>query len=212
MKRQVLGFLLLLSSAAGAQPIDCAVTAIQRRTGMPQVLVEKQGTLYSLAHRGDSVLENTQLGLQINMPKGIRAEETERFLASAMIDAGLRVGHMTFIRIVYFDYNSDLIRNDASAELDKLADVLTVYRFAQVVVFVHTDSRGSNEFNNKLAARRGKSIENYLKQAGVDTRNMTIKVSGEAELITDCPDKASCDEMLHQANRRAEFVLNPIVK
>lgn len=212
-----LTFLFALIIMAVAQEGYCqeqsiAVMAIERRGGLPQFLVERDGSLYSFAHQSDTVLENRTLGYKLNIPRGLRSADFESYVRDQLSYSGVSINPFLFIQIVYFDYNSALIRNDASAQLDKLAQLMTAYPFAKVEAIVHTDSRGSNEYNRKLAAARGSSIEHYLKEAGVDTSKLNIKVSGEEELVNDCLDKVNCDELLHQINRRAEFSFNPITK
>ncbi len=188
------------------------ITALERRGVLPQFLAERSGALYSFAHRGDTLLENTKLGLQIHIPIGLRSIDFENVVREQLSQYGFSVGYFLYIQIVYFDFNSELIRNDASAQLDKLALLMISYPFAKVVSIVHSDSRGSNEFNRKLAAKRGTAIQDYLKEAGVDVSKLSIQVSGEEELLNDCLDKVNCDELLHQLNRRAEFIFNPLEK
>lgn len=211
-----LGF-ILLSSFVLAQNTptadhSLAITAIERRGGLPQFLAEREGSLFSFAHLGDTLLENKTLQLKIHIPRGLRSVDFEKYVREQLSLAGYSIDLFLDIQIVYFDYNSSLIRNDASAQLDKLAMLMLSYPFATVEAIVHTDSRGSNEYNRKLATKRGASIEQYLKEAGVDTSKLSIRVSGEEELANDCLDKVNCDELLHQLNRRAEFFFNPIVK
>jgi len=209
-------FILLSSIVLAQNSTDSgapfAITAIERRVGLPQFLVEREGSLFSFAHVGDTLLENKTLKLKLHIPRGLRSLDFEKYVRGQLSLSGYTINPFLTIQIAYFDYNSALIRNDASAQLDKLALLMLTYPFATVEAVVHTDSRGSNDYNQKLAARRGASIEQYLKEAGVDTSKFSIRVSGEEELVNDCLDKVNCDELLHQLNRRAEFFFNPIVK
>jgi outer membrane protein OmpA-like peptidoglycan-associated protein len=210
-------FLYTLSLTAFAQNsrtpgTALAITAIERRGVLPQFLAERDGSLFSFAHLGDTLLENKSLRLKIHVPRGLRSVDFEKYVREQLSLADYTTDPFLFIEIVYFDYNSALIRNDASAHLDKLALLMLTYPFATIEAIVHTDSRGSNDYNRKLATRRGAAIEQYLGEAGVDTSKLSIKVSGEEELVNDCLDKVNCDELLHQLNRRAEFFFNPIVK
>jgi outer membrane protein OmpA-like peptidoglycan-associated protein len=193
-------------------PQSLTITAIERRGVLPQFLAERAGALYSFAHKGDTLLENTTLGLRINIPQGLRSTDFEKLVREQLSQNGFSVAYFLYVQIVYFDFNSVLIRNDASAQLDKLALLMLSYPFAKVEAIVHSDSRGSNEFNRKLATKRGSSIQEYLKEAGVDIKKLSIRVSGEEELVNDCLDKVNCDELLHQLNRRAEFIFNPLEK
>ncbi|HCR54189.1 MAG TPA: hypothetical protein DIW27_07230 [Cytophagales bacterium] len=173
------------------------------------LFAEQNGKLYSFANKGDSLLENRSLGLAIRIPAGFRTDILESWIKNEIKLANYDNSQFTLIKTIYFDFNSDLIRNDASAELDKMAMLMATYPFAKVEVVVHTDSRGSPAYNKKLAARRGKSIQKYLEHTGIDLSQFHITVSGEENLINDCYDKADCDEIAHQLNRRAEFNFDP---
>jgi outer membrane protein OmpA-like peptidoglycan-associated protein len=205
--------LWLLSGSLLAQPSEpVTILAIERQGGLPQFLMERKGSLYSFAHLGDSILENKTLGIRLTFPHGLRGEYFSQMARNQLSDFGFSFNHFVFIRLIFFDYNSTLIRNDASAELDKLAELMLSYPFAEVEAIIHTDSRGSVSYNQKLATQRGNSVTNYIREAGVNGRQLKIKVSGEESLVTDCINAQDCDEQIHQFNRRAEFIFKPIVK
>ncbi len=184
-------------------------TAIEKQGKIPMLFAEQEGVLFSFANKGDSLLENRSLGLSIRIPNGFRTEILESWIKNEIKLAKFDISHFTLIKSIYFDFNSALIRNDASAELDKMAELMTTYPFAKVEVIVHTDSRGSASYNRKLAARRGNSLKEYLEHTGVGLDSFSIIVSGEEALIQDCLDQADCDEIIHQLNRRAEFNFDP---
>lgn len=186
------------------------IVAIERQGGLPQFLMERNGSLYSFAHRGDSLLENRSLGIALRFPRGLRSDFFESVAKRQLIEFGFAPRHFVFIRMVFFDYNSALIRNDASAELDKLAELMLSYPFAEVECVVHTDSRGSNAYNKKLAAKRSAALMDYLAKAGVNTQKMKAHTSGEDALVRDCLNAQDCDEMIHQFNRRAELIFKPM--
>lgn len=193
-----------------AQAPGCIVVAIERAHGMPHVLIEKEGTIYSFAHRDDTLLENSKLGVQVKIPKGQRTDDFVNYFSGAIRDAGIPVQHFLFLRIIFFDSNSALIRNDASAELDKLIELMQRYSFAEITIVVHTDRRGTIGYNRQLAAKRGESVKKYLADAKVLLEHVKVKASEEDDLITDCPDRSSCEELVHQFNRRVEFLFNPL--
>lgn len=184
-------------------------TAIEKQGKIPMLFAEKDGVLFSFANKGDSILENRSLGLTIRIPNGFRTEILESWIKKEIQTAKFDISQFTLIKTIYFDFNSALIRNDASAELDKMAELMTTYPFAKIEAIVHTDSRGSASYNRKLAARRGNSIREYLENTGVKLDSFSLIVSGEEALTQDCLDQADCDEIIHQLNRRAEFNFDP---
>ncbi|MEQ8364454.1 MAG: OmpA family protein [Cyclobacteriaceae bacterium] len=184
-------------------------TAIEKQGKVPMLFAERDGVLFSFANKGDSLLENRSLGLTIRIPNGFRTDILESWIKKEIQSAKFDISQFTLIKTIYFDFNSALIRNDASAELDKMAELMAIYPFAKIEAIVHTDSRGSAIYNRKLAARRGEAIEEYIKTTRVGLDQFSITVSGEEALTEDCLDQADCDEIIHQLNRRAEFNFDP---
>ncbi len=69
----------------------------------------------------------------------------------------------------------------------------------------HTDSRGNDEFNQKLSQRRAESAKNYLVDKGIDTARIQAVGYGETMLLNNCVNDAKCTEEEHRFNRRTEF-------
>ena len=115
----------------------------------------------------------------------------------------------TFIEIknIYYDYDKYYIRNDASSDLDRLVQILLDYTNLQVELSSHTDSRGSNLYNNELAKRRAIAAKEYLINEGVEAGRIELSDFGELQLINGCGDSKVCDEDDHQLNRRTEIAL-----
>lgn len=73
----------------------------------------------------------------------------------------------------------------------------------------HTDSRGSDSFNQDLSDRRAKSVANYLIAKGISPSQLVAKGYGETKLLNRCKNGVQCSEEEHLQNRRTEFrVLN----
>lgn len=67
----------------------------------------------------------------------------------------------------------------------------------------HTDRRGTNAYNEKLAERRAKATYDYLLSKDIsEDRISTYKGYGEAKPAIDCE---RCSEKDHQLNRRSMF-------
>jgi outer membrane protein OmpA-like peptidoglycan-associated protein/tetratricopeptide (TPR) repeat protein len=111
------------------------------------------------------------------------------------------------IENIYFDFDKQNIRHDASVELDKVADLmLRTYPTMAIEIESHTDSRGSFKYNESLAIRRANSTHDYLISRGVDpNRIKKFEGFGEYILVNDCKDGIDCSEEAHQLNRRSIF-------
>ena len=85
---------------------------------------------------------------------------------------------------VQFEKNSATLTPKAKTELDKLAtalrrDELKGQRFR---VSGHTDTVGSEEYNNKLSERRARSVAEHLATAGIEPERLEAVGMGEREL------------------------------
>ncbi|OYU93455.1 MAG: hypothetical protein CFE21_20535, partial [Bacteroidetes bacterium B1(2017)] len=98
------------------------------------------------------------------------------------------------------------IRADAKKELEsKVIPVLKKYPDLQIELRSHTDSRASEEYNQRLSAARARSVADYLVSRGISSDRLVASGYGESELVNECDDSAKCEENAHQANRRTEF-------
>jgi len=109
---------------------------------------------------------------------------------------------------VYFDFDKYNIRPDASSDLDVLYNLLIKYPNMKGELGAHTDSRGTFEYNVKLAQNRANSAMKYLISKGIDKSRLTAKGYGETMLKNKCADGVECTETEHQRNRRIEFTVN----
>jgi len=121
-----------------------------------------------------------------------------------MRDDSLKV---TLSSEVSFDFDSAQIKHGFAASLDKLADILKKYDKTVVHVVGHTDSVGSDSYNQQLSERRARAVAEYLIARGVDPARVHIEGRGERE-----PRATNATEAGRQLNRRVEIFLKPIVE
>ena len=107
---------------------------------------------------------------------------------------------------VLFDFDKSNIRSGAADTLDMVAQVLTEYPDLVVEVRGHTDSRGTNSYNNALSNRRSTSAIQYLIDKGIDKSRLIPKGFGEEEPIAPNETADGQDDPAgRQLNRRVEF-------
>jgi outer membrane protein OmpA-like peptidoglycan-associated protein len=107
---------------------------------------------------------------------------------------------------IYYDLDKSEIRADAKKELEsKVIPVLKKYPDLQIELRSHTDSRASEEYNQRLSAARARSVADYLVSRGISSDRLVASGYGESELVNECDDSIKCEENAHQANRRTEF-------
>ncbi len=110
-------------------------------------------------------------------------------------------GNITF-RTDSADLNSSFF-----SVLDSVSLVLKEYEKTLVEVAGHTDSTGTNEYNQALSERRAQTVGNYLAGKGVLNQRLMIVGAGEARPVAanDTPDG-------RQLNRRVELTLAPVTQ
>ena len=79
-----------------------------------------------------------------------------------------------------FDFDSAELRPESITELERVVKFMNDVSIATVLVEGHTDSVGSEAYNQALSDRRAKSVFDYLTSRGVDPARM--KSVGEGEL------------------------------
>lgn len=104
------------------------------------------------------------------------------------------------LRGVRFDYDKATIRSDARGTLDEAVRTLKEQGDLDVVVEGHTDSRGTEAYNLRLAQRRAQAVKQYLVSKGVDASRLTVEAYGESQ-----PVATNDTEEGRAQNRRVEL-------
>jgi outer membrane protein OmpA-like peptidoglycan-associated protein len=104
---------------------------------------------------------------------------------------------------VFFEYNKAIILEISFALLDEVAQVMNDHpEVTKIRVEGHTDSDGSDTYNQKLSAARATSVMNYFVQAGVAAERLEAVGYGESRPIeTNDTDEGKA------MNRRVEFTI-----
>lgn len=112
------------------------------------------------------------------------------------------------LRTIFFDLDTDEIRSDAIADLQKVISVMKQNPNLKIEVRSHTDSRSSYWYNKKLSVKRMRATVRYIiRKGGINWRRIKGKAYGERRLINKCANGIPCTEEEHQENRRSEFIV-----
>ena len=110
---------------------------------------------------------------------------------------------------VLFDFNQATLKPGAREKLSKLAGILLAYSGVyQLQIEGHTDSVGSEEYNQKLSESRAEAVQNYLISVALPADKM-VGVHGFGRIrpvaTNDTPEG-------RQTNRRVEIVISDTEK
>lgn len=106
---------------------------------------------------------------------------------------------------VTFDVDSSAVKPGFRDTLDRVAASLVQYPNSLIDVYGHTDSTGSDAYNQALSERRADSVASYLVSRGVESARLEALGYGETQPI------ASNDTVEGRAqNRRVEIKIVPV--
>ncbi len=109
---------------------------------------------------------------------------------------------------IYFDLNKADIRPDAAQELNKIVEVMKEYPKMVIKIEAHTDSRGSDRYNETLSDKRAKSTGSYIVSQGIQAHRIESAIGyGEKILLNHCKNGVKCSTEEHDVNRRSEFII-----
>ena len=122
---------------------------------------------------------------------------------AAPAPAPVPVEEKIVLRGVNFDFDKAEIRPDAAVILDEAASILNSNTGSAVSVGGHTDSVGTDAYNQGLSERRAMAVKDYLAGKGVDSSRLSAVGYGEANPIS-ANDTADGRAL----NRRVELSVN----
>jgi outer membrane protein OmpA-like peptidoglycan-associated protein len=111
---------------------------------------------------------------------------------------------------VLFDFDKADVKREAQKPLKQVAEIIREKATGAVRIEGHTDSKGSDAYNQKLSDRRARSVKDWLvKQEGL--RNVSFSTSGfgaKKPAASNTQPDGSDDPAGRQKNRRVEIVIN----
>jgi outer membrane protein OmpA-like peptidoglycan-associated protein len=107
---------------------------------------------------------------------------------------------VTFDNAILFDYDSSSLKTASQDQLREVADVLSRYPDTDIIVLGHTDSSGSDDYNQSLSERRAAAVRGFLMGAGVASSRITARGYGESAPVAD-----NGSESGRAQNRRVEL-------
>lgn len=107
----------------------------------------------------------------------------------------------------YFDFDKSNLKPEGKKALDGLVAEMKIDQVEQIIVVGHTDSIGTDAYNQKLSERRAKTVADYLVSKGVPAAKIKASGKGESQPIADNKTKAG-----RAKNRRVEVTVNAASK
>jgi outer membrane protein OmpA-like peptidoglycan-associated protein len=112
-------------------------------------------------------------------------------------------GLIVNISDVLFDFNKYTLKPGAREKMAKVSGILLAYPGLKIQVEGHTDSIGSEEYNQRLSEQRADAVRQYLVAQGVPTSTVSAVGFGKADPVASNDTAAG-----RQQNRRVELVVS----
>ena len=107
---------------------------------------------------------------------------------------------VTLAADVLFDFDKSILKNEGKSKLDDLAGKMRDINLEVVIAIGHTDSIGSDAYNQKLSVRRAESVKAYLVSKGIEPNRIYTEGKGEKQPVASNKTKDG-----RQKNRRVEI-------
>ncbi|BAV64867.1 OmpA family protein [Sphingobium cloacae] len=108
---------------------------------------------------------------------------------------------------ITFGFDSATVQPQFQPTLNDVASVLAQYPKTYIDIYGHTDSDGSDAYNQSLSERRAQSVANYLTSHGVQSARIATRGFGETQ-----PIASNTTEEGKAANRRVEIKVAPVTE
>ena len=135
--------------------------------------------------------------------------ELRRQTAGTGVDV-IRTGDELVLRMpagITFAVDSSALQPGVQGTLNEVARTLASYNQTYIDVLGHTDSTGSDAYNQALSERRAQSVADYLASHGVARARMGIRGYGETQPIASNDTEAG-----RAQNRRVEIKVVPVTQ
>jgi OOP family OmpA-OmpF porin len=107
---------------------------------------------------------------------------------------------VTFAADTFFDFDKAVLKADGKAKLDDMTSKLKDINLEVIIAVGHTDSVGSDKYNQKLSVRRAEAVKAYLVSKGIEANRVYTEGKGEKQPVADNKTSAG-----RAKNRRVEI-------
>ena len=107
---------------------------------------------------------------------------------------------VTYAADTFFDFDKSVLKPAGKAKLDDLVGKVKGINLEVIIAVGHTDSVGTDAYNQKLSVRRAESVKAYLVSKGIEKNRIYTEGKGEKQPVADNKTKEG-----RAKNRRVEI-------
>lgn len=92
---------------------------------------------------------------------------------------------VTFAADAFFDFDKSVLKPEAKAKLDDLVGKTSAVALEVIIAVGHTDSAGTDAYNQKLSVARSEAVKAYLVSKGIEKNRVYTEGKGEKQPVAD---------------------------
>lgn len=188
--------------------ISTVLTHTDNKSNMYQTSDVAGKFIYQLEQNSDYSIVANQAGrysqTELVSTQGLDRSKT-LYVTLKLGVCNLVEGDNWVLKNIHYDFDKFNIRSDAAVILDNVVAIMKQNPSLVIELSSHTDSRGDDQYNQRLSQQRAESAVAYLVRNGIDRNRLVAAGYGESRLLNDCGNGVNCSEEQHQANRRTEI-------
>ena len=105
--------------------------------------------------------------------------------APAPAPAPAAASKVTYAADAFFDFDKAVLKPEGKAKLDDLASKVKAINLEVIIAVGHTDSVGSDAYNQKLSVRRAEAVKAYLVSKGIESNRIYTEGKGLTQPVAD---------------------------
>ncbi|HLV87821.1 MAG TPA: OmpA family protein [Candidatus Sulfotelmatobacter sp.] len=181
---------LQAQTAAAQQAADEALSKMQDAQNQLAESEREKEAAQSQAQQAELEKQQLRARLQAQLNQVLQTRDTARGLIVSMPD-------------VLFAFNKYTLKPEARERLAKISGIILAYPDLKLNIEGHTDSIGSDEYNQELSEKRAETVRGYLVSEGVRPDDISAVGLGKANPVADNSTATG-----RRLNRRVEMIVS----